>query len=214
MAVGCSLVELPVEVRINIYQHLFNLQRWYKPLKKNNIYSLGSCHLLYRHDTVVFKRLWRKKALKGFASILRTCRLIREEAVDELYACTIFYLRVPMEVMPYNEYSLSPSEMRQFLSRVQHITIEVGINYEIPPRFPQLTHKLLDLLPDHVPGMTQVMLVSTNDDLWRVRQTGNWKRWIDQTSTLVKRCSVRVFLPEPDAVRKDCLDRILAALDG
>lgn len=116
MAVRCFFLELPPEIRLGIYEHLFNIRpssseasQCSGPSSSVKVYArqsfdfdtypAGPC--LLDLDEPITKPLsgFEKSPAtpnqcNDFTAILRTCKLIEEEATNVLYESTCFYVKV------------------------------------------------------------------------------------------------------------------------
>ena len=111
----CHLLEdLPPELRLRIYEHLFNEE--YRPSL-----LIGSC-----------SKIQFLSPAKAHAGILKTCRTIYSEATPLLYRKTTFQV----QIYPVNGFSPHGNIARfnastPFLSRIQHLEIKSCILF--PP---------------------------------------------------------------------------------
>lgn len=141
-----ALLRLPSEIRIEIYQFLFDLDRWQIPrLAGASKSQAGCCDVNVHNDHVYTRRKWGTYSFTNFAAILATCRLMNSEATDVLYEQTIFMIKMSNEQYNRRMRLYAPLVDCPFLHRIQRVMITPDVRQ----------HAALLALPD---ALDQVLM--------------------------------------------------------
>lgn len=144
----CHLLRIPSEIRVLIYQYLFNLDRWGIPrLRGAKDWPAGCCHVNFHNGHIYTQRQWGDYDFKNFSAILRACRLTYTEAINVLFEQTMFKIRVSDE--QYNRRMRPYAWLKQcsFLARIQQLEIQADTRqHEALIAMPETLDKLFGML--------------------------------------------------------------------
>lgn len=146
-----------------IYQYLFNLDLWKIPrLRGAKDYPAGCCHVNFHNGHIYTQRQWGDYDFKHFSAVLRTCRLIKQEAIDVLFEQTIFRIRVSDE--QYNRRMRPYAWLKQcaFLPRIQQVEIKSDTRQ----------HEALTAMPDTLNSLFSMLTCPPDNTVVEFGPTG------------------------------------------
>lgn len=225
MASECPLLMIPSEIRLLIYQFLFNLDLWEIPrLRGAYDHAAGCCAVNLHNERIYTRRKWGKYSFKNFSAILRTCHLINKEATDVLYEQTMFHIRISDEQYNRRMRPYAPLNECAFLPRIQQVCINPDVRqHEALLALPGILKDLFRLLTC-APAKTTVQFVLTSGCLSGFAPTlfptealieeEVWEEFLEKISMLKARCR---FLVNKPSVRNNVQERanqVVRAVDG
>lgn len=220
----CHLLDIPSEIRVLVYQYLFNLDRWQIPrLRGAYKYPAGCCNVNLHNGRIYTQRQWGEYSFKKFPAILRTCRLIHKEARDVLFEQTMFLVRVSDE--QYNRRMRPYSTLREcaFLSRIQQVYIKADTRqHDALLAMPDTLNDLFGMLTCPASKIT-VEFEPTSGSLFAYlpnitpaeveAEEKAWQEFLRRLSALKGRCSFVVNKPSLRNNVRQRLDQVVQAVE-
>lgn len=224
MNVECHLLNIPSEIRVLIYQYLFNLDRWGIPrLRGAYEHPAGCCNVNFHNGHIYTQRQWGDYDFKNFPAILRTCRLINKEAVDVLFEQTMFLIRVSDE--QYNRRMRPYSTLKEctFLTRIQQAYIKADTRqHEALLAMPDTLNDLFDRLTCPA-SKTIVEFGPSSGSLFAYlpiispaeisAEEQAWERFLKKLPALKERCRFVVNKPSVRNNVRERLDQVVRAVE-
>ena len=216
MTSECALLSIPAEIRLRMYEFLFDLDLWGIPrLRGAYDHIAGCCNVNLHNERIYTQRTWGQYSFKNFSAILQTCRLINNEATDVLYEQTVFHIRVSDEQYNRRMRPYSPVHECAFLPRIQQVFISPDVRqHNELLALPDMLDNLLRLLTC-APSQTTVQLEPTSGSLSGSAPTFGpaedlaeeeaWENFLQKLAALRPRCR---FLVNTRSVRNNVQERL------
>ena len=212
MALSCGFLRLPTELRLRIYELLFDPRCWHSNQVDLTEYFneplFAPCRLLVYNGFVTTTPTvtdgGSQSDFKNFAAVLQTCRTVNEEGVDILYEHTRFTLRVLRspnlgsddEDLPYNQI-ITRGQVRvlgalyrcRFLRRMRHV--EVHVSFDLDNYLSRDLRQLEELFR-HLKSSrkTTVLRVELWDDGLPGFSEQHWQHVLSRLERIPRRCRV------------------------
>lgn len=220
----CHLLRIPSEIRVLIYQFLFNLDRWGIPrLRGAKDHPAGCCNVNFHNGHIYTQRQWGDYDFRNFSAILRTCRLINKEAIDVLFEQTRFIIKVSDE--QYNRRMRPYAWLRQcaFLPKIPQVEIRADTRqHEALTAMPDTLNDLFGMLTCP-PDKTFVEFGPTGGSLFAylpvvtpvelLNEEKAWDEFLRRLSALRVRCRFVVKKPIVRLSVRERLDQVIRAVE-
>ena len=227
----CLLLAIPSELRVLIFQYLFNLETWAINRLPGSIdYAAGCCNLHYHDGAIFARRKWGSPAFRNFTSIIYTCQVINREAMDVLFDQTLFNIRISDEWYNRKMRCLGSLDLcSPFLTRVKQVFIDPDVRQNTALIcLPEILPPLLDKLESCSPEKTNVQISPSNGSFYGripvplsrssedpyTSEEQRWREFLGETSLLRKRCKFRVKMPFLRQELSQRLEELIQAAEG
>ena len=232
MSSRCPLLCLPAELRLLIYKNIGDLE---------SEYPRGSCTLVLRtcNDTLYSQQADPSAPWKSFSRLLRTCRVINQEATDFLYEQVLFEICIDTRPgAPGNNYegwcwvarhrALRTLQECAFLQRIKHVRVDPSLHYydgifSIPRALSELIDQLHDINTKPIVSLelshdselrSSEDLSSLDLGLYRRLDKAKWETFLKEMAGLKTRCCFQLESHWMRDSRWERIEQLAHAVEG